>query len=409
VNRAIRGAELQFHVSLRHAGKEYARWVTSGGTKSCEGIEYSSNLSYKKNTCHRNFIKYERPDERSRGQVAEDPLMFDHRLKHVVAVAQKGSFTRAAEVVCVTQSAITKSVADMERELGYPIFLRTSRGAVPTEDGRDFVERASRLLEDAKDLIGKSRRKTNASTEVLRIGVYPTCLEWRLVEPLTALRERHPGIRLKVNTASQDRVAQQLRNRNIDVALGFEEDFNDLQDFARHPLGMLIPVAFVRREHPLLLKPSISLDDLAQYELVCPSNSLPYSAIINEIYESRGLSSQHSVHIIDYCPLVRRMVSTSDAIGIVGMSSIPRNLGDDFVILDKLTLFEPQTLCLAVRADRQPVSAVRSLINFTCYHKGVGASPMVYSSTVETPVRRTRETISTHQNGVGFTSATSAV
>jgi DNA-binding transcriptional LysR family regulator len=335
--------------------------------------------------------------------------MLDHRLKHVVAVAQKGSFTRAAEIACVTQSAITKSVADLERELGYPIFLRTSRGAVPTEDGREFVERASRLLEDAKDLIGKSRRKANGSTEVLRIGIYPASLEWRLVEPLTSLRERHPGIRLKVSTASQERITQQLRNRSIDVALGFEKDFNDLQDFVRHPVGTLKPVMFVRREHPLLLKQTISLDDLAQYELVCPSNSPLYSAVISEIYESRGLSSQNFVHVIDYCPLVRRLVTTSDAIGLVGMSSIPRNLGDDFVILDKLTLFDPQTLCLAVRADRQLASAVRSFINLTCHPQDVAASPMVFPSTIAASVRFTPNAISTHRNAAHFKSASSAV
>jgi DNA-binding transcriptional LysR family regulator len=222
------------------------------------------------------------------------------------------------------------------------------------------------------------------------------------MEPLTALRERHPGIRLKVNTASQERVAQQLRNRNIDVALGFESDFNDLQDFTRHPVGTLKPVMFVRREHPLLLKHTISLEDLCEYELVCPSSSVPYSTIINQIYESRGLSSQHFVHVIDYCPLARRMVSTSDAIGLVGVSSIPRNLGDDFLILDKLNLFEPLTLCLAVRADRQPISVVRSFINFACYHKGGAAVQMVPPS-IESTLRSSQETLS-HQNVANFKS-----
>lgn len=338
--------------------------------------------------------------------------MLDHRLKHVVAVAQKGSFTGAAEVVCVTQSAITKSVADLERELGYSVFIRTSRGAVPTEEGRDFLERAARLLEDAKDLVQKARRKTDGATEVLRIGVSPPSLEWRLLEPLTLLRESQPGIRLKIQAAGQDRISHQLRNRTIDVALGFEKDFNDLQDFTRYPVGILKPILFVRREHPLVSRQTISLDDLARYELVCPSSSLPYSAIIDAIYESRGLSSQQYVHIVDYCPLARRMVATSDAIGLVGMSSTPRNLVDDLVILDKVNLFESLALCLAVRAGRQPASAVRSLINCTCHQK-VAPAPMMYAvpeSAVEAAMRSPQQLRSTHHpQDAGFRSLQPAV
>ena len=65
--------------------------------------------------------------------------MLDPRLNHVVAAAQQGSFTAAARVVGVTQSAITKSIAELERQLGYLIFHRTSRGALLTDQGRALI------------------------------------------------------------------------------------------------------------------------------------------------------------------------------------------------------------------------------------------------------------------------------
>ncbi|MFN6935087.1 MAG: LysR family transcriptional regulator, partial [Tsuneonella sp.] len=68
--------------------------------------------------------------------------MLDSRLKHAVAVGQLRSFSRAADAVGVTQSAVTKSVAELERHLGYSLFHRTSRGAMPTEEGREFIDRA---------------------------------------------------------------------------------------------------------------------------------------------------------------------------------------------------------------------------------------------------------------------------
>src|SRR5580692_11579025 len=98
--------------------------------------------------------------------------MLDPRLNHLVAVARCGSFTAAAQSIGVSQSAVTKGVADLERQLGYSLFHRTARGALLTEKGSDFLERAARLLEDARELLeGSPNSDPYAGT--LRIGVAP--------------------------------------------------------------------------------------------------------------------------------------------------------------------------------------------------------------------------------------------
>ena len=66
-----------------------------------------------------------------------------------VRVVETGSFSGAAKAVGVTQSAVTKSVADLEQQVGFAIFNRTSRGVAMTPEGRDFIDRAARLLADA--------------------------------------------------------------------------------------------------------------------------------------------------------------------------------------------------------------------------------------------------------------------
>jgi len=66
--------------------------------------------------------------------------VLDSRLRYAVAVARVGSFSGASKAVGVTQSAITKSVADLEQQLGFAIFNRTSRGVAMTPEGRDFID-----------------------------------------------------------------------------------------------------------------------------------------------------------------------------------------------------------------------------------------------------------------------------
>src|ERR1700679_259594 len=118
--------------------------------------------------------------------------MLDPRLNHLVAVARCGSFTAAAQAIGVTQSAVTKGVADLERQLGYAVFHRTARGALLTEKGSDFVERAAQLLDG-------SSSQSDPYAGTLRIGVSPASLEWRLIGPLAQLLSRHPSIRFEIN------------------------------------------------------------------------------------------------------------------------------------------------------------------------------------------------------------------
>jgi DNA-binding transcriptional LysR family regulator len=290
--------------------------------------------------------------------------MIDPRLKHVVAAARRGSFTAAARAIGVTQSAVTKSIGELERQIGYPIFHRTARGAILTEHGRDFVERTLRLLEDARDLLREPDGQEDPFAGVLRIGVCPASLEWRLVEPITALITRHPSIRFDISGASFERMAQQLRNGAVDVAVGFEDAFSDHADFRRQPLAPLNTTIFVRLGHPLLEVDSPTTADIARYEYVTPSDSRPYGARIRDLYESQGVDSRARIHVVDYFPLVKRIVANSNAIGVVAAAytrtaAFQRRFG----AIDVVNRFPPAPLCCAVRAKREPTPAVRAFMN----------------------------------------------
>ena len=156
--------------------------------------------------------------------------MLDRQLSHVLAVAETGSFTKAAERVGLTQSGVTRSIADLERTLGYALFYRTARGTLPTEEGRDFAERASQLLQDAQTLLSEGGARADPFARTLRIGVCPASLEWRLAEPLADLLARHPSVRFQVIGSSIERLVQQVRTGAVDVAVGPEDAFQEWTD-----------------------------------------------------------------------------------------------------------------------------------------------------------------------------------
>ncbi|HVV32574.1 MAG TPA: LysR family transcriptional regulator [Vitreimonas sp.] len=292
--------------------------------------------------------------------------MLDNRLTHVVAVARAGSFTAAAGAVGVTQSAITRSIADLERQVGYAIFVRTARGALLTEKGRDFAERAQKLLEDTKDLLETPQTGADAYAGILRIGVCPASMEFRLIEPLATLLKRHPSVRVDVSGANVERIVQQLRNGSVDVAVGFDAAFADWPDLRRQAIFNENPgQLFVRRGHPVLENRKATLKHLAKYDFVSPSDSRPYGAIIRALYEDQGIDWRQHIHVVDFFPIVKRIVATTDAIGVMiaGYADRSASFRNQFVVLDAQNPFSAAAaLCCAVRARWEARPAARAFM-----------------------------------------------
>ncbi|MBL8651122.1 MAG: LysR family transcriptional regulator [Sphingopyxis sp.] len=293
--------------------------------------------------------------------------MLDSRLSHVVAVSRAGSFTAAAGIAGVTQSAITRSIADLERQIGYAIFIRTSRGAILTEQGRDFAERARKLLDDTEELLQRPKGREDAYAGVLRIGICPASMEFHLIEPLAELLRRHPAIRLDVSGATFERTVEKLRNGSIDIAVGFEAAFLDWPDLRRQPVASAFRTAlFVRRGHPLLDIENPGASDIAKYDFVSPSASRPYAVQIRALYEDRGIDWRKHIHVIDFFPMVKRIVATTDAIGVavVETAEHSESFQSRFEMIDaKLVFPTGSEMCCAIRARWEARPAVRALMS----------------------------------------------
>ncbi len=246
------------------------------------------------------------------------------------------------------------------------IFYRTARGALLTDKGRNFAERAARLLDDERELLKGDPGEADAFSGVLRIGVSPASLEWMLTRPVTALKIRHPAIRFEIVGALFERMAPMLRNGGVDVAVGFRDAFREWSDLKHEAVGEFQATLFVRREHPLLKSRKITAEAIVNYELVSLSDSRPHGAVIRALYESQGVDWRKRLHVIDYFPIVRKIVENSDAVGVVAHShaALPA-FGERFARLDasKLGLFAPTTICCATRMRWEANPAARAFIS----------------------------------------------
>ena len=93
------------------------------------------------------------------------------QLRHLVALAETGSFSKAAQAQYLTQPALSRSIRALEDELGLPLFDRVGRRVELTPFGRETLARARVLLDDADELRHHGRRLGAGHAGVLRIGL----------------------------------------------------------------------------------------------------------------------------------------------------------------------------------------------------------------------------------------------
>ncbi len=292
--------------------------------------------------------------------------MFDARLKYAVAVGRCGSFSRAADASGVTQSAVTKSVADLERHIGFSLFHRTSHGARLTDEGREFIDRAARLLADADELMDNRKHKADPYAGTLRIGLFPGSIDWLVTEPLLSLLKYHSAARIEIATGNSERGIHLLSRGDIDVAFGLEAAFSRWPQFKCERVATVEMVPFVRADHPILLTDHVDKEALTKFEFITPSSSEPYTAIIQQMYEEFGIRPSDKIHMIDHFPLVRRVVSSTNALGTIARKFTHGAwFQNNFRILEETNLLDPLILSYAVRLHWPVKPSAKKLISFT--------------------------------------------
>lgn len=190
------------------------------------------------------------------------------QLHAVVAVAETGSVTRAAELLHLVQPAVSRQIRLLEDELEVPLFARTRQGMVPTEDGRLLVEyarRALRELERARAEIGPARTELHGHVTV---GLLPS-LD-RLAEAVVLrVRAAHPAVRIRITAGYAGHLAGWIDSAEVDLGLLYDVRpavAVDVHDLVEEPLWAVGPPdAGLRMTEP------VPLTALAQHPLVLPS------------------------------------------------------------------------------------------------------------------------------------------
>lgn len=141
------------------------------------------------------------------------------QLEFLCAVADNGSFSKAAEACHVTQPTLSAAIKEIEGLLGVQLIERESRGASLTQAGEAAVERARIILSDTADLVAATQQAGAPLSGGFRLGAIPTIAPFLLPRTLKALRAAYPNLKLYLREDQTERLIEGLRSRKLDAAL----------------------------------------------------------------------------------------------------------------------------------------------------------------------------------------------
>ena len=136
-------------------------------------------------------------------------------LRLFVRVARTGGFARAARELEVAQATASRTIGALEKELGAPLFTRSTRALTLTEAGARYLERVEPLLDELVEA-EHELRGTGELTGVLRVGLSSSLAVRTIIPVLPRFAEQHPGLRIELQV---DDRRQDLIVEGVDVAL----------------------------------------------------------------------------------------------------------------------------------------------------------------------------------------------
>ena len=266
-------------------------------------------------------------------------------LRHALALAEHRHFGRAARSLQLTQPALSRSIARLERQAGTRLFERSSAGVEPTDAGHLLLERATELLASAANLGREIESVKGLGAGELHVGAgtYPAEL---LVGPtMGSLLRQYPAVRARVVVDNVLNLIPLLRRRDLDLVIGDASQFAKDSKFQITPLAPRQGYFIGRSGHPLLERAALTLASIMEFPLVTTSRLTP--RLLAPFVRAAGRSgtsaeaNPRSVPAIacESLSMMKAIVASSDAVGILPLGVVVPELTADTLAL--IPLVEP--------------------------------------------------------------------
>lgn len=246
------------------------------------------------------------------------------QLRHLISLAETGSFTRSAQALFLTQPALSRSIRALEEELGQPLFDLIGRRSVLTPFGMEALQRARQLVADADDLASSGQQMEAGRTGVIRVGLGAGPGAMLMTPLLRTMAQSHPKVHVDITRGDTDRLVTALRERELDALVVDARALLPAPDLQVSHIVEMRGAFMVREGHPLAqAKGPIRFAAVRQF----PIASTPLSdEVARTLVERYGAEAHPTACVTLRCGEISSLVQVaqdSDAVLIAIRAAAP--------------------------------------------------------------------------------------
>jgi DNA-binding transcriptional LysR family regulator len=270
-----------------------------------------------------------------------------HHIRNVVAVVERGSLRAAAKHLGLAQPAMSRSIRELEDELGVILFERNKFGMTLTPVGEIFLRRAKGMQADLQRALDEIAQFTGKDFGQITVAFSASGLSTMLPKVIAPFRARFPNVRVKVLESALPVLESDLRDGVVDLYYGpVPSDHNDpalvVERLMENPR-----IIIGRRNHPLRM--ATTIPELAGAEWVAAHMTMDPDTEVRSVFEAAGLPPPKIVMEAGSGSAMMAIIKSSDL--LAPMSALSFELADN----DRdFELFSIRDL-----PDAPPISAVR--------------------------------------------------
>jgi DNA-binding transcriptional LysR family regulator len=252
--------------------------------------------------------------------------MDNQNLKAFITVANCGSFSESAEQLYLTQSAISKRIAQLEQQIGKKLFDRIARQVTLTEAGKELLPRARRILQEYENALQAINDLSGEASGTLRLAISHHLGLHRLPPILKQFAQQYPSVTLDIEFMDSEKAYEQVLHGQSEVAvitLALESHHNiHSKKIWNDPLRFICA-----QDHQLASLKQPQLKDLAEYPIILPGLNTYTGRIIQNLFQQEGIPLQAPMST-NYLETISTMVE----IGL-GWSVLPETLVRDLYVM----------------------------------------------------------------------------
>ncbi|WP_152656564.1 LysR family transcriptional regulator [Oceanobacillus sp. CFH 90083] len=226
------------------------------------------------------------------------------RFEIIAKVVELGSFTKTAEALNMTQSAVSHAVASLESELDVSLLIRDrKKGIALTEVGQKILPHMREVLKQMDSIHQEIALATNLETGMIRIGTFASASSCLLPKLLARFQKKHPKIEFKFYEGTYEEIMEWLEFGIIDI--GFVVKGNANPDFDLVPLIKDNMVVAYHPEHPFHSRETVNMEDLAEEAFIMPTGM--YQFHVEELFAEAQMVPSVRFEVHD-CTTIANMV-----------------------------------------------------------------------------------------------------